>query len=706
MDQDRPGKTRSDDKLGRQPFVEQLCGSLVTTGADSDGPGKSTGLVVGLAGEWGSGKSTILNFVEEVLREKHDPIAIVRFDPWLISGRDDLIRSFFDEFAQEIRKGAPTSQDQVDDLLEKIGQYGGVLDIGVDYLPLPEEARKQIKAARKALFSKSGGGLHDLKQQIMTRIGKLDFPIVVLIDEVDRVDDNEIKTLVQLVKSVADFPNVSYLIAYDTTRVVQALGASAPGGEETERGRGYLEKIVQLQVPVPAIFDSEMTESLIDALNASRGELFLPENFAGIKRFTVLTELLFGRLVRTPRDMKRLLGVFRALRGMTGDEMDWVDVLGYASLVCKVPDITEKIQRDPLFFAEEYRNSERFYRERPDRNQQDSPQFEEDAIGQNWGNESYGHVLRFLFRRLRPENMQANWLYQDEDDAVPARISRYRALSILVRHGMPPGTWSLQEIRDLVAAVCADNMGELEDALNSDREQDLLLLLEMRPTQIPGQDLLAFWLKVGQWLQKPDDEIPVELDPKWRWIHILAAVAASNLSKHAEFGTRFWDLVHGLRQNGAEFLSGILRRVAQAHGLFDMRQQGDLINGISEAELATKCATEAKSIITAHRAGNWLFSNWTMMPVFMMSNFGLWTDDERERLREITEDRHAFHALTMMLFSGDHAVDRDSLDRIFGWAGFERRLLQNMGDHNDETLSPDIRHALEKAHRLLIQDAQ
>lgn len=61
-------------------------------------------------------------------------------------------------------------------------------------------------------------------------------PIVVLIDELDRVESEEIRTVAQLVRSVADFPGVSYLLAYDRERVAQALG-----GENAERGQAYLE---------------------------------------------------------------------------------------------------------------------------------------------------------------------------------------------------------------------------------------------------------------------------------------------------------------------------------------------------------------------------------------------------------------------------------------------------------------------------------
>jgi hypothetical protein len=59
----------------------------------------------------------------------------------------------------------------------------------------------------------------------MKELAAVDVPIIALIDELDRVEDEEIRTVAQLVRSVADFPGISYVLAYDSKRVIQALGA-------------------------------------------------------------------------------------------------------------------------------------------------------------------------------------------------------------------------------------------------------------------------------------------------------------------------------------------------------------------------------------------------------------------------------------------------------------------------------------------------
>jgi predicted KAP-like P-loop ATPase len=103
--------------------------------------------------------------------------------------------------------------------------------------------------------------LRKVRDDLEDLIRELKANIVILIDELDRVEDAEVRTVAQLVRAVADFPRVSYLLAYDADRVAQALGGgSAPG--EIERGRAYLEKIVQLQIALPAVLPSQLRNLL------------------------------------------------------------------------------------------------------------------------------------------------------------------------------------------------------------------------------------------------------------------------------------------------------------------------------------------------------------------------------------------------------------------------------------------------------------
>jgi len=87
---DKPLEDPKDDKLERETFSQRLADSIRAM-APSDG------IVIAIYGAWGSGKSSVLNFVERYLSqggEAQAPI-VVRFNPWWFSGREDVVLQFF-----------------------------------------------------------------------------------------------------------------------------------------------------------------------------------------------------------------------------------------------------------------------------------------------------------------------------------------------------------------------------------------------------------------------------------------------------------------------------------------------------------------------------------------------------------------------------------------------------------------------------------
>jgi predicted KAP-like P-loop ATPase len=129
----------------------------------------------------------------------------------------------------------------------------------------------------------------------------------VLIDELDRVEDDEVRAVAQLVKAVGDIEGLAYLVAYDPDRVADALGR----GEGIERqisGARYLEKIIQLPIPLRPLFDEDV-EALLEA-ELTHHSVTFPTAGAENQQ-EVLAQI--KREIATPRDIKRLVGAFAVL---------------------------------------------------------------------------------------------------------------------------------------------------------------------------------------------------------------------------------------------------------------------------------------------------------------------------------------------------------------------------------------------------------
>ena len=95
---DTPIKNPKDDKLGYAIFAKNLAESL----QKADIP---DGIVVGIYGKWGTGKSTLLHFIEAYLKDitKEDEIIIIHFNPWWYSGENALLNAFFSQLYSKFK---------------------------------------------------------------------------------------------------------------------------------------------------------------------------------------------------------------------------------------------------------------------------------------------------------------------------------------------------------------------------------------------------------------------------------------------------------------------------------------------------------------------------------------------------------------------------------------------------------------------------
>lgn len=85
------------DRLDRAHFVESISNTVIKPGGIA-----ATGVVLGLVGRWGEGKTSILQLLRADLRERYPKAVVVEFSPWLVSKRHDLLHAFFDELDRSL----------------------------------------------------------------------------------------------------------------------------------------------------------------------------------------------------------------------------------------------------------------------------------------------------------------------------------------------------------------------------------------------------------------------------------------------------------------------------------------------------------------------------------------------------------------------------------------------------------------------------
>ncbi len=364
---DRPVVNSSKDLLGFAPSAGHMAGVLLGL------PG-GEGFVVGIEGEWGAGKSSLLNLIEEQFRGSKVEAKVVRFLPWIISSRDVLVKELLGEIVR-----CALELDEAKNGLNKWGRFTRWLGYGSPFIF--DKRRKQLKkiyghysarlvsAAKVAdLFGSYGAGavatvgkgmvdswiktesLSKEKQLVQRELAKVDSKIFVFIDDLDRLEAAEVVEVLRLVRAVVDFPNVVFVLCYSPSILEGCINRSLG----VERGFDYLEKIVQIRfsVPEPEAFD--LRRMMGDSMKVVFPDVFLNEDVQSVgvrSRMAGVIDCEGQRALSTPRNVVRVLNSLRVHALPVLDNIDLADMLWLQLIRLRSPDVYAWVGRYMLEYA-------------------------------------------------------------------------------------------------------------------------------------------------------------------------------------------------------------------------------------------------------------------------------------------------------------------------------------------------------------------
>ena len=337
LSNDGPLLDPGQDRLHRRPFAEHLAQSIRFI--DPSG-----GFVFALTGSWGSGKTTVLNFTEKLLKDhqygkENHPIVIVHFNAWWLSGSDKLLQDFFKQFRLAIDQKRTRLTGDLSSLSDSLTKYSAALE------PLPYIGRfaavvhhfRKLKAVREA-------DVNGLRQTINEKLKKFPGRILVVIDDLDRLRPDEIRLVFRLVKAVANFPRTIYLLAYDEPVVIRAIGDNDP-----QAGREYLDKIVQLPLALPAPDRSSLGELFSQGLEEILADT--QEHLLNQAELNSLYWEAIDDLLTTPRHIARFLNLLRATYPLVQGEINAVDFIGIQALRQFAPTVYTFIANNKATFC-------------------------------------------------------------------------------------------------------------------------------------------------------------------------------------------------------------------------------------------------------------------------------------------------------------------------------------------------------------------
>jgi len=379
---DRPITKIEDDLLDRSGFSTDLANAMASWhGNDS--------LVIALHGDWGSGKSSIKNMALSQLGDiNENKPDVVEFSPWEWAAQEKITASFFQEISKSIgRKDKSKLGKKIAVTLKRYGRYlntgeslvsglstalptlfvlatliglGGnisnevwVNNASTFMLAVLGGWAAVLKWGKGCLDKLSGNvedtakekeqSLNDIRQELRSLLLKRKSPLIVVMDDLDRLTSAELRMVFQLIKANLEFPNVVFLILFQRDIVEDKMT------DGKQQGRDYLEKIIQVPFDIPRIEITRIHSLLFNKLDQiieqdkSDVKMFDSSRWGNI--FYGALHAYFDNLRNVYRYTSTLSFHFSLLKGKNAFEVNPVDLIAIECLRVFEPDVYMEIAR-------------------------------------------------------------------------------------------------------------------------------------------------------------------------------------------------------------------------------------------------------------------------------------------------------------------------------------------------------------------------
>ncbi|MDQ8057924.1 P-loop NTPase fold protein [Bacillus velezensis] len=280
------------DMLSYEPYAELLYDISMTERVNP--------LTVGLLGNWGSGKSTVLNLIEEKIKKEQTSSVITVFvNAWMFEGYDDAKTALMEVILRTLEENETIMQQVggvLKNLREKVDWFrlgGYAIKKGVPYMqnatlgnPFP-----MIVDGIKALVPKEGKQTEELIAELMKtkefikdqpqdnvvqniRGFRKDFEqmmsdskldnLIIIIDDLDRCSPERIIETLEAIRLFLAVKKTTFIIAIDEDVVSYAVQSKYPKIDDATLNisKDYIEKIIQMPIRIPELSDNDVKNYL------------------------------------------------------------------------------------------------------------------------------------------------------------------------------------------------------------------------------------------------------------------------------------------------------------------------------------------------------------------------------------------------------------------------------------------------------------
>lgn len=464
------------DRFRRFPFAERIANTL----AQRRDP---TSTVVLINGNWGEGKTTLLQYVHGTLH-KFDNVVPIWFNPWRFSDETSLLLSFFATVAGALDKSFKTKKEKVGDLFRDYGAVVG--EIAVEAYGIKLSAGKGVSKLGEKLSTVS---LEEKREHIADMLGKSGKRVVVFLDDIDRLDRIEAQGVFKLLKLTANFEHVSYVLAFDRDIVAAAIGQQFGEGDK-QAGYDYLEKIVQVNLDLPVADRDALAQLCIDGINEALRIASVSLTPEQNQEFQLAFLQYIVPALRTPRLAKLYANSVAFVLPLLAREVNPVDLLILEAIKFLYPLLHQDIRTAPQIYTGEFGWDLSYLSDRGANSKEHISQLLEKAAGPD--TKRAQNLLTDLFPQL--QQLFRSGKYGDRDEERIQREQRVSSLDYLWRYltcSIPTGDISDQEVDRFLQSIATLSEGDVaaryRELIRPEDQPRLLTKLRRRAEDIPAE---------------------------------------------------------------------------------------------------------------------------------------------------------------------------------------------------------------------------
>lgn len=251
---------------------------------------------VGVVGNWGDGKTFFSNLIKRDLEVYRDDYIIIEFNPWQYDS-SNLIDAFFSEFISSTKF---LNKELTTDIENYVSQISDSYE--------NDKLNLSLKLVKLMGGSKS---LFDLKKEISCQLQLSRKKIIIIVDDTDRLDSQELMSILKLIRNSANFANTFFIAGIDIDYVNSKIDNAK-----------YIEKIFNVLISLPILSNDLYEKTILDKFKSEFNDSKLIDSLSDLLR-----NESFAAMIRNLRQVNRLINSFKIAYNKLRGNIDYTDLL-------------------------------------------------------------------------------------------------------------------------------------------------------------------------------------------------------------------------------------------------------------------------------------------------------------------------------------------------------------------------------------------